>query len=230
MPGWQEPPCGGNWQGEQFIKNECPEYVLQGLNPIDTFPSLDSSIRDMLHRENVILKRERDSVWNLALTNNWEYFSFIIPIGNQTAFAGIKTDSTENYVVRNKRILRGKTPHGDYHTHQDVVPKDRHLHDPQDLIAGNVQYKNQLYFRSYVDCGDKLYVIVTENVDLFNSFLSTHNLPNEHASWLTPLYQSTNRRELGKQMLLALVGSSKTSGLSIYESLDADRVYFQKIN
>ena len=218
--GWQTPPCGIARNGNIFYRYTCPP---------DTSIS-DTTVKQRLHDDQVSLKHIRDSIWNLALNHNIEYFFYGVENASGVVdTAGVKTDSLENEVTGNRRRLMGHQPALDYHTHQDLNPLDRHPQDPGDVHAGNAAFRTQ-GFRSYVDCGDTLYAIVTQNLAQLNTFLSTHNLPDIHETWATPINAGPNRRSQGLMLLLQLIGTTDQSGLGLYETTDPEKTHFIKIN
>ncbi len=201
--------------------------------PTDSLPkgsSADSAIMELLREDNLFMKAKRDTSWANALRNNWEYFFYVGEINGNKNIVGYKTDSLEDEVSLDTTGLYRYKIVLDYHTHQDRFPKDRHPQDPVDLLVSNKWYQNNLNFRSYVDCGDTLYVIVNESTDLLKQYFKTKNLKREHSSWVIPMYNSTNRRKDGMDLLLALIGASGVSGLGIYKSTDNDKLNFIKLN
>jgi len=121
-------------------------------------------------------------------------------------------------------------PEGDYHTHQDSLAKDRHLHDPADIDAGNKQFRAKQDFASYVDCGDTVYVLVTQDIVKFDNFVRNHNLSNEQDAWIGPFYNTSNRRNLGITKLKELIGTTSNSGLGLYKTTDSTFTNFVKMN
>ena len=190
----------------------------------------DSIIKRQLHDDQVAIKSIRDSIWNLSRIYNIEYFFFgIINSNGLIDTLGVKTDSLENEVVPNRRKLMGRQPIFDWHTHQDLLPIDRHPNDPADVLSGNAKNLTQ-NFRSYVDCGDTLYAVVNEDLSKIQEFFRTNNLRNKQDLWANLLYNSTDRRHLGMNLLLSLLGSSSIYGLGLYKSINADKTEFIKLN
>lgn len=176
------------------------------------------------------IKQKRDSVWQKALQNNWEYFFYLVRQNDTTTVVGITTDEEENEVTPKKATLGAVIPEGDYHTHQDSLAKDRHLHDPMDIGAGNGRYLAKQDFASYVDCGDTIYVLVTQNLATFKNYVNSHNFENGQTAWYNSLYFSNNRRGVGLSKLKEYIGSTENSGLGLYKTTDSTFTNFIKIN
>ena len=108
-------------------------------------------------------------------------------------------------------------------------PAFRHPQDAKDVLESNLINK-KLYYRSYVDCGDTLYVIVNENLSKIKAFIRTGTfLPAITASDQLS-NAGSNRRSLGLALLRQLLGSSAISGLGLYKSINTIKAVFIKIN
>jgi hypothetical protein len=232
-------PGGGGGNGGGNGGEQCPLWYSL-LPPVDpcwpTEPPKDtvttSQVLTLLHDENVRIKLYRDSTWDSAIKHNWEYRFLIGQKNGTTTAIGRKTDSLP-FEVSNKysTSFTGYVIMGDYHTHNDFFPKDRHPHDPNDITESNFTHDNRrLLYRSYVDCGDTLYVIVNENLSKMESFNRTHNFMYIHYHEWQVLGSSQNRRADGLQLLFKLLGLSSYSGVGVYKSINADKTIFQKIN
>ncbi|MBX2889219.1 MAG: hypothetical protein KF829_11285 [Ferruginibacter sp.] len=206
------------------------EFDEQGEPVLPCSITLDSTILRKLHDDQVAIKNKRDSIWNLARAHNWEYYFFGIKNGNGVIDTlGVRTDEDPNNVKPNRRVLQGRQPIFDWHSHQDSLPKDRHPHDPQDIAAGNSRNFYQ-DFRSYVDCGDTLYAIVNEDLIKIKSFLRTRNLQSTNDSCVGQINSGIDRRTEGMILLIQFIGSSSTSGFGLYKTIDAEKTKFIKIN
>lgn len=158
--------------------------------------------------------------------------AFFIKVENGIAKA--KKDTTDHDpdgVTPNKQFATLGDPDGDYHTHQDhPSPAYRHPHDPQDICVSNGIVKKK-YYRSYVDCGDKIYAVVVENTDLVKNFFRKPVLSLQFKTpWLNLLSLGMNRRKNGLQYLKMLLGNSLENGLGLYESSNVDKTEFIKLN
>lgn len=239
---------GGSGTGSNSNEEECERGFIgiigfgTGGIPIIPCPLLtnptDSSVRDSiikkkLHDDQIAVKNIRDSLWNAGHSGKIEYFfyGYVNPNGVIDTI-GVKTDSSENDVLPNYRQLKilHITPIFDWHCHSDQLSKDRHPHDPDDIAASNSYYSSIQDFRSYVDCGDTLYAIVNEDLNKIRTFLQTKNLDIQTNLWSNPMYYSPNRRQLGMNKLLELLGSSNISGLGLYKSINSDKTEFIKLN
>jgi len=219
-------PTGGGGGGCNL-----PFYFVDpcSTTPADTLTP--QQIIQLLHDENEAIKTKRDSVWTVALDSNWEYHFFIKK--NVTTFQvlGIKTDRDPNQVNYNRVVLGNSNPDGEYHTHQDANPLERHLHDPEDVLNSSILRK-KLYYRNYVDCGDTLYVIVNENLNKIKIFSNTHPIRSaqETTEWKALINAGTNRRSVGISLLLAFLGNSATTGFGLYKSTNSAKTEFIKLN
>jgi flagellar basal body L-ring protein FlgH len=136
-----------------------------------------------------------------------------------------------NEITPNRIVEGNSNPDGEYHTHQDATPGQRHLHDPQDILNSSI-LRRKLYYRNYVDCGDTLYVIVNENLNKIKQFSTTAHLKTSQnsATWQALASAGNNRRSLGIWLLLTILGNSNNSGLGLYKSINASKTEFIKIN
>ncbi|MEI9959130.1 MAG: hypothetical protein WDM90_23090 [Ferruginibacter sp.] len=127
--------------------------------------------------------------------------------------------------------LGNSNPDGEYHTHQDANPLERHPHDPEDVLNSSILRK-KLYYRNYVDCGDTLYVIVNENLNKIKNFAETHPIRSAQASqeWQNLGSAGSNRRSLGLSLILFFLGNSASSGFGLYKSTNAAKTEFIKLN
>ncbi|MBS1509939.1 MAG: hypothetical protein JST86_03810 [Bacteroidetes bacterium] len=233
---------GGNTPPCPLIINLVSSVVPANCNPVPNpwpvltlpptpNPNNDSIVKALLKKDNEDIKRIRDSVWNLAYANDEEWGFFIKNVNGQTNVLGLRTDHDPDGVTQD-RFVENNNPDGDWHCHQDHPSSGyRHPHDPQDIALGNGRNR-RLYFRSYVDCGDTLYAVVNENLALIKLYFQTKNFRQieESTTWTQIAGAGANRRSLGLQALLELLGSSSVSGLGLYKSVNADKTEFVKVN
>jgi hypothetical protein len=220
------PPPPGNCRMPFYVEDPCEPQTPP--TPTDTIPT--SVIVQMLHDENVAIKKQRDSVWDLAYGADEEYHFFIKKYNGASKAIGIKTDHNPNEVGGDRVVDANSNPDGDYHTHQDSIPQDRHPNDPQDVFAGNVRHL-KLHYRSYVDCGDTLYVVVNENIAKMKAYLRYVHVMEYQDGYKNAVQSAgANRRKVGLQKLKELLGSSMVSGIGLYKSINADKTVFIKIN
>lgn len=221
------PPPPGECRTPFYIEDPCAPQIPP--LPTDTIPT--SEILQMLHDDNVAIKQKRDSVWDLAYSADEEYHFFIKRYNGIAKAIGITTDHDPDGVTPNRIVQANSDPDGDYHTHQDHPSGGyRHPHDPQDVLISHGK-RPKLYYRSYVDCGDTLYVIVTENLNLMKAFFRSANSLAAQDAFLASLNSAgPNRRSLGLALLIQFLGNSSTTGLGLYKSINSDKTTFIKIN
>lgn len=242
-PGQGDPPGEGGGGGDSCTTcpptNQCraPFYIEDPCpGPGNPMPPVTDTltlaeILQLLHEENVAIKKQRDSVWDSAYSADEEYHFFIKKYSGVSKVIGIATDHDPDGVTPNRVVEANSNPDGDYHTHQDhPSPGYRHPHDPQDVFVGNVRHP-KLYYRSYVDCGDTLYVIVNENTSKIKAYLRTVHILEYQAAYSQALQSAgINRRSIGLARLLLLLGNSSVSGMGLYKSINADKTVFIKVN
>ena len=211
------------------VPNPWPSIPPPPPNPT---PNTDSIVKALLKKDNVDLKHFRDSIFDVAYTNDEEWHFFIKNVNGVTKHLGERTDNDPDYVSSNKSVRENGNPDGDWHCHQDSLPGERHIHDPVDICESNGWFRKKLYYRSYVDCGDTLYVVVNENLTLVKHYFQSRVIRNliYEDPWKQLAGAGTNRRALGIQFLKDLLGSSSINGLGLYKSVNADKTEFVKLN
>lgn len=228
-PGWQEPPCGGYWQGEEFVRNVCPDIV----NPSDTTIIADS-IPGILSRA---CDNQMDSVFNWGIENNFREQSFIIVKSGESIYsknylAGTPdgTKTKVNYTLASGELLLGY-----FHTHP--VENDfsgRSFFSFNDIQEARKNAAIQ-YYCAILECGNKRFALVIEKPELLNRFITLEklkelkNLKLEYNAMELPVY-NTNRQQASIEAVVSYFGSSSVCGVSFYEASSPNKTTFTKLN
>lgn len=239
-PGWQAFPCGMGKIGDVFFKLPCNSQVILNPGPSD-------EILTMLKTHAIAIKADANRVYNeksnvpdaSGVKAEWGYIIVrtsdgVVKIKNE------RTDGLNWYVKINYYTSQGEFILGEEHTHPDednqTNPVDRSAPTMSDVLALR-KNRNKLNYYSFINCGNKRYALVIEDVNLatnyFNRFSPQKDLEYDDEQYRIAKNQPnwySNWQNATQVALLTLIGISSTSGIGVYETDDNDKTNFIKLN
>ena len=203
-------------------------------------PVRDSNyFKGLLNKQAVAISKLSDSAFKMAQNKKVEYSLIITQKGENVYARNMKTDNHADSVTMNYRPPTGETLIGEDHTHQDDIPNGppnkRCSLDMGDVYAlWNLGNFSKQDFTSFVEMGDIRQAIVIEDPVKATNFLYMLKKRPYLNDYLTkvvtsPLY-FTNFRQVTLNATLYQLSSSSFSGIGFYQTIDAGKVLFTKLN
>ncbi len=232
-------PNGSNYWGPPIYSTL--EGTGSGNNPRDSLIR-DSIIKEVFRKEMEDFKNVFDSAYALDNLYHIEYGCFFGSLHNTKVIKDFHTDSLEYMFIPNwKQPNLFDSCYGTFHTHRETSVDERMIQDVDDVyllrkFLVDPTKKGNYYPKCYVHCGDKIYVVVVEDVIKASAFFDNHNQKNlakTNANDIDPEPPNPvigTRRQRSINSFKAIFGQSGVCGIGLYESVPPSNLNFIKLN